>query len=194
VLHVWLRSAGVDADLVDCRVLNRLLDMAQNGIGRCVAVGGARQVVCVSGCLRLRTDVPERAPTPFRSVVRVPGETIVAGLRIVTEWRTGLVREKGRFPGALPARASLRRDAVLRRLVVVRSWQPGDRMAPLGMNGSKKLHDIFVDGKIPRSERHSVPIFECRGQIAWLPGYRVARGYDVAQPEDVALHIRVERT
>ncbi len=39
-----------------------------------------------------------------------------------------------------------------------RSWQPGDRFQPAGMNGSKKLQDFFVDKKIPRSKRHQIPI------------------------------------
>lgn len=39
-----------------------------------------------------------------------------------------------------------------------RSWQPGDRFQPTGMDGSKKLQDFFIDKKIPRSKRHQIPI------------------------------------
>jgi len=40
----------------------------------------------------------------------------------------------------------------------VRTWQPGDRFQPAGMQGSKKLQDFFVDKKVPKSERHQIPI------------------------------------
>lgn len=40
----------------------------------------------------------------------------------------------------------------------VRGWEPGDRFEPNGMGGSKKLQDFFVDQKVPRRERKSIPI------------------------------------
>ena len=30
----------------------------------------------------------------------------------------------------------------------VRSFQPGDRICPLGLQGSKKVHDVFIDAKV----------------------------------------------
>lgn len=43
--------------------------------------------------------------------------------------------------------------------IYVRSWQSGDKFKPMGMKGSKKLQDFFVDQKIPQSKRRKVPIF-----------------------------------
>lgn len=40
----------------------------------------------------------------------------------------------------------------------VRSWQHGDRLHPLGLLGSKKVQDVFVDQKVPRVERYAWPI------------------------------------
>ena len=40
----------------------------------------------------------------------------------------------------------------------VRSWKPGDRFQPNGMEGSKKLQDFFVDSKVPKNKRHEIPI------------------------------------
>ena len=39
-----------------------------------------------------------------------------------------------------------------------RSWRKGDRLRPRGLNGSKKLQDIFVDRKIPAARRWSYPV------------------------------------
>ena len=77
--------------------------------------------------------------------------------------------------------------------IEVREWQPGDRMAPLGMEGSRKLQDILTDQKIPRAQRTRIPIVVCRGEIIWLPGYRTARGWEVQGGEEKAVHVRIEQ-
>ena len=37
--------------------------------------------------------------------------------------------------------------------LVVRNFARGDRIAPLGMEGTRKLQDIFVDRKLARARR-----------------------------------------
>ena len=55
--------------------------------------------------------------------------------------------------------------------LLARPWKPGDRMRPAGMKGrSKSLQDIFTDRKVPRTERHRLPVVEADGEIAWVPG------------------------
>ena len=56
----------------------------------------------------------------------------------------------------------------------VRAWRPGDRIQPLGMQGQKKLQDLFTDRHVPRAWRGNVPIFECQRGIAWVVGHRIA--------------------
>jgi len=69
--------------------------------------------------------------------------------------------------------------------LVVRQWQPGDRFRPLRSGRkntsaapydrapSKKLQDLFVDEKVPRPQRQTVPVLTCGGEIAWVAGYRL---------------------
>lgn len=55
----------------------------------------------------------------------------------------------------------------------VRTRRPGDRMAWKGLQGTKKLKDIFIDEKIPISERNSWPlVVDNQGKIIWLIGLR----------------------
>ena len=56
----------------------------------------------------------------------------------------------------------------------VRTWQPGDRMQPLGMSGTRKLQDIFTDARIPRRWRERVPLVVTPRGIAWIVGNRIA--------------------
>ena len=51
---------------------------------------------------------------------------------------------------------------------VLRTRRPGDYIRPLGMKGTKKLQDYFVDKKIEREEREGVPLV-CLGQeVIWV--------------------------
>jgi tRNA(Ile)-lysidine synthase len=54
--------------------------------------------------------------------------------------------------------------------LLVRNFASGDRISPLGMAGSRKLHDIFVDRKVARLRRRSFPVVTLQGRIAWVPG------------------------
>lgn len=74
---------------------------------------------------------------------------------------------------------------------LVRSWQSGDRIQPVGMQGSKKVQDIFVDQKIPRRQRHTWPLVVTpQNDIALIP--RLARDRRFASSEHhtaVKLHV-----
>ena len=56
----------------------------------------------------------------------------------------------------------------------VRGWRPGDRIQPLGMQGRKKLQDLFTDLHVPRPRRERVPLMETDTGIAWVVGHRIA--------------------
>lgn len=55
----------------------------------------------------------------------------------------------------------------------LRFWEKGDRFCPLGLGGTKKLQDFFGDLKIPRRERHRIPLLCDREKICWVVGYRL---------------------
>ena len=62
-------------------------------------------------------------------------------------------------------------DAAELPSVTVRTPRAGDRIQPMGMSGSKKLQDVFVDAKIPRSARSAYPVLaDASGVVLWVPG------------------------
>ena len=56
--------------------------------------------------------------------------------------------------------------------LLIRSFRPGDRMSPLGLEGTKKLKDIFIDEKVARLKRGSVPLLVSNEEILWIAGLR----------------------
>jgi tRNA(Ile)-lysidine synthase len=54
----------------------------------------------------------------------------------------------------------------------VRSWRPGDRLS----GRQKKIQDVFVDAKIPRSEREAWPLVVRGDEVVAVPGIVEAPG------------------
>jgi len=61
----------------------------------------------------------------------------------------------------------------------VRSWRPGDHLA----GRRKKVQDVFVDAKIPRSERDSWPLVVRGREVVAVPGLISAAGVTVTRGE-----------
>jgi tRNA(Ile)-lysidine synthase len=64
--------------------------------------------------------------------------------------------------------------------LAVRFWQPGDSFRPLGASGEQKLHDFFIDHKVPRLERYKIPlIVTAEDRIVWVAGWRLSEEFKV---------------
>lgn len=61
----------------------------------------------------------------------------------------------------------------------IRNRKHGDRIVPFGMSGTKKIKDYFIDEKIPKELRDSIPILVDDENILWVVGYRTSEKYKV---------------
>ena len=85
-----------------------------------------------------------------------------------------------RWPGPPGTRAAILDLPAPAADLVVRAWQAGDRMRLPGGSGRKKVQDVFVDRKVPRADRHRVPIVTAAdGRIIWVLGHALAGGFGV---------------
>ncbi len=57
----------------------------------------------------------------------------------------------------------------------VRTFRDGDRMVLLGMTGSKKVKEIFINGKIPLPQRRQIPLVFCNDTLIWICGLRTSQ-------------------
>ena len=55
--------------------------------------------------------------------------------------------------------------------LTIRTWKNGDKIRPLGMEGSKKISDILIDKKTPLIEKDKTYVITSNGHIIWLIGY-----------------------
>lgn len=60
--------------------------------------------------------------------------------------------------------------------LIVRTRKIGDKMHVKGMDGSKKIKDIFINSKIKLSERDSWPIvLDSKNRVVWIPGVKKSK-------------------
>ena len=125
--------------------------------------------------MALPRPLSEAAWRQWQYTLPVPGQVEVAEAAGVISAHSEQFGEARPDQGA-PWQVRLCREAV-GDVLTVRPWKPGDRVRlPWGI-GRKKVQDIFVDRKVPRSERHAVPLVVAgNGQILWVAGHAVAGG------------------
>jgi tRNA(Ile)-lysidine synthase len=149
-------------------------------------IGNDVRAVAEYGVLRFERSRlgPAVAPAPVR--LPIPGAVTFGGCEVRCElgWADD---EPG--PGMLDRRA-------LGRELLVRSWRPGDRMAPLGLGGSKSLQDLFTARRVPRGDRAAVAVVESEGEIAWVAGVATSERFKVTEAtrETVRLSVRPTQT
>jgi tRNA(Ile)-lysidine synthase len=129
----------------------------------------------------------------FRYPLSIPGEVVIHESRCVVS-----VEADASAAAAMPraavgngAAAIVRRD-LLSETLAVRNRRPGDRFRPVGLHGSKKLQDLFVDRKLARAERDAVPlVVDDRDRIVWVAGYGIDEAFRVTDAAQAVLILKL---
>ncbi|MEH7383952.1 tRNA lysidine(34) synthetase TilS [Bacillus sp. JJ1521] len=128
---------------------------------------GLRIVKSYESCTYTYTDCKEQL-SPYRFHIDTPGlYRLEDGSEIKSQvWKN--------YPRSAVGNNSFVIDPDTIQLpLYVRSRKTGDKMKLKGMNGSKKVKDIFIDEKIPLHRRDLWPVVEDeQGKILWLPGLK----------------------
>lgn len=76
----------------------------------------------------------------------------------------------------------------LGKTVWVRRRKPGDRIQPLGMTGSKKLKDWFIDHGVSARQRDLAVVVESRRKVVWVAGH-VLSAHAAVGPETRSFYL-----
>jgi len=126
---------------------------------------------------------------PFEVELISPGHTLVEEIG-----KAVVIEEMGRDPSGDPSGSpdtALMDYENLRFPLKMRNFRPGDRFCPLGVKGSQKLKDFFIDHKIPRFERPDIPLLISEERIAWVVGYRIDERVKITERTRKVLKVRV---
>jgi tRNA(Ile)-lysidine synthase len=186
-LRRWLIAAGL-GDVAGWSEIMRLLDHDEEIKTWQVSLPGGR--LARLRCGRLEILPAGGRPLACSAVLRVPGSVTVAGVRVTARRQNGIVHTPGPI-GQLPSACSLGGMALGGRQLIVRTRRPGDRIRPLGMNGSRKVQDVLTDAKVPPEARDRLPLLVVDDNVVWIPGYRVARAFAARASGAGAVHVRM---
>jgi tRNA(Ile)-lysidine synthase len=60
--------------------------------------------------------------------------------------------------------------------LIVRNRMDGDRIEPLGLNGSKKVKNMFIDAKVTPRQRSCIPLLvDFSQRLLWVAGFRQSK-------------------
>jgi tRNA(Ile)-lysidine synthase len=145
-----------------------LAALSERGTGM-LDIGCGLRAVVEYGELRIeRLDGAPAGPPPEGVALAIPGSVAFGGFEVRCELVAPVCD-----PGVLD-RAALGSSDLL-----VRPWRPGDRMAPIGLGGTKSLQDLFTARRVPRLERGTVPVVEANGEIVWVAGVATSERFKV---------------
>lgn len=122
--------------------------------------------------------------------VALPGETAIPALGVTVVAEAAPVSA---MPAPMPADEEWFDLDRLPGPLAVRTRRPGDRLWPVGMDGSKKLQDILVDAKVPREQRDCLPLLVAGDTVVWVPGVRRDRRFRPDANARVALRVVLRR-
>jgi tRNA(Ile)-lysidine synthase len=126
---------------------------------------------------------------PFEVELTSPGHTLLGeiGKEVVIEEtdRDPLGDDRGSPDTALMDYEKLRFP------LKMRNFRPGDRFCPLGVQGSQKLKDFFIDHKVPKFERPSIPLLVSEERIVWIVGYRIDERVKITERTRKILKVKV---
>lgn len=80
--------------------------------------------------------------------------------------------------------------------LILRSRKPGDKIFLRGVKGNKKIKDLFIDLKIPKDERESIPLLALENDILWVMDLKTSDFYKANEntKDKLYLHIWEENT
>jgi len=131
----------------------------------------------------------------MEGAIRVPEANAIFAFHVL-EREVGETLERWRMRTSAAGRANANEARFdfdqLRMPLTIRNRRDGDRMEPHGLNGSKKVKNMFIDAKVPRRLRNAAAhLVDGDGRILWIPGLRRARHADVTGETERILLVQV---
>lgn len=144
------------------------------------AARGVRLMADIGGDLRVERQCDTLVFFPS-VVADPPADTAGPAFGGSVLWGTGkltadIVEEVGESD--LAATVFVDADAV-GHAMSVGSPRTGERMRPLGMEGSKLLSDVLIDARVPRRNRAHTPVVRAGDEVVWVVGGRLDDRYRI---------------
>jgi tRNA(Ile)-lysidine synthase len=170
--HSILRALEDDEQVISYDTLSALLNVAEKSrSGSRIDIGAGIIALKEFNSIVIGRDLA--LYEPYEVELNVPGETAIESAGYV--YRVEVLKEKPQTADVYRSGESAYFDFDEVALpLVARNWREGDKFVPFGLKGSKKVHDVFIDEKVPISERTMIPLISDADGVIWVTGVRRA--------------------
>ncbi|HEX7227333.1 MAG TPA: tRNA lysidine(34) synthetase TilS [Candidatus Binatia bacterium] len=188
VIRLWIEQRRGHLRAVGFDHIEAALSLISAGPpqGR-LAFPGGWQLAREYESITFERDRPNVKPSCY-SYQLEPGMTLAvieAGITIDSELLDGV---SGKLPDNLMEAVF---DAgLLKGNLLVRNFRNGDRFQPLGMEGHKKVKDLFIANRLPLHTRMVLPLLVLDDEILWIPGYGRSEFARVGSATKISLHLK----
>ncbi len=136
---------------------------------------------------------PQKEYQEYFLTLKIPGQVkLPTGERIIAELIDRESAQNIDFQNSFQVYFDY--DKIKLEELIIRTWKKGDRFRPFGLGGkSKKLQDFFVDKKIPRFKRNSIPLIFGKDELLWIVGLGRSDLARIDENTKNILSIRVEK-
>jgi len=194
IVHISGSSNGIGS--VHYRMLS---DLISGGCtGSCAELPNGIRAVLSYGLLRLFIEgsgTGQEKPVPsFSRLIDIPGTTFIPGLdaEISAEVVFADNIDKCETLGYNPL-VQYFDYAGLNKGIDIRNRQNGDIFKPYRSNGTRKLKEFFIDIKIPREKRDSIPLVCADNEVVWIVGYKISDKFKVTENTKSILKLEYSR-
>ncbi|MHC9544634.1 MAG: tRNA lysidine(34) synthetase TilS [Vulcanimicrobiota bacterium] len=180
---------------IDFSHVERLVELMESPVGTRISLVNAVNARKTYGALVITSEdaVPSQVKAPpGEALLNMPGQTVLDEWNITV---TASMETRKEYSLSFPLscqEALLDADKVEMPLLV-RARRDGDRFSPIGVKGTKKVKDFFIEVKIEQEKRNHVPlIVDGKGRIVWIAGYRIDERFKVTDETEYLLHLKID--
>lgn len=188
ILRLVIESLLGDLNRYNFNHLVALMDLIDNNTGKTISLPRGIIAERIYDKIIISLESFQQPSEPFDYIIDVPDEIEIPDLglsvRTVLSKSDYMAYSKDKFQKTFDY------DKIKGNLHL-RSRRNGDRFQPLGVSGTKKLKDFFIDEKVPRSQRDNVPILTDGNNILWIVGYQIDDRFKVTTQTKTELNVTV---
>jgi tRNA(Ile)-lysidine synthase len=133
-----------------------------------LSIPGGWELIKEYDTLRLSKAARGQTPVCYHYPFVIGGEMEIpeAGVRIESQVLSSPMPNLAKNP-----RETFFDLGALGEPLTLRNFRRGDRFQPFGMAGHKKVKELFIEKRVPRSARAVLPLLVMGSEVLWIPGY-----------------------
>jgi tRNA(Ile)-lysidine synthase len=191
--NLWRRLSGHTSGIYNYHIESILNLLESDAPNSNIDLPSGIRFVREYGNVSFTKKAEDPAP-PFKHTLNIPGVTVIpeAGLTLKSE-----VVERSNKNG-IDLKSNKNKAFFdygrLHLPIYVRGFEPGDSFIPFGMEGKKKVKDLFIELKIPRTKRTNIPLLFSQDNIVWVVGLRRSEEAKVIDSTNRVLTLEIAKT